>query len=171
MIYNGFYAKHVSLFILFAKSKMTLGVIKLLMHIKMLTFHKIVQTIVKVNCRNSRLLKKLIINFCKHYFQMSEESPEMRATAARICRDYLHGVWKHVTPDNIVLKRIRLVFWICSNVSFDYANNAQLDCKNFLNPIKMLRLFTWRTVLIHVYLAKLQKPHTEIKFPKSSFNL
>lgn len=38
---------------------------------------------------------------------MSEQNPEMRATAARICRDYLHGVWKHVTPDNIVLKRIR----------------------------------------------------------------
>ncbi|XP_008212901.1 choline/ethanolamine kinase isoform X2 [Nasonia vitripennis] len=38
--------------------------------------------------------------------KMSEHNPEMRATAARICRDYLHGVWKHVTPDNIVLKRI-----------------------------------------------------------------
>ncbi|XP_058799024.1 choline/ethanolamine kinase isoform X2 [Phymastichus coffea] len=37
---------------------------------------------------------------------MCENNPEMRATAARICRDYLHGVWKHVTPDNIVLKRI-----------------------------------------------------------------
>lgn len=38
--------------------------------------------------------------------KMSDHNPEMRATAARICRDYLHGVWKHVTPDNIVLKRI-----------------------------------------------------------------
>ncbi|XP_033223596.1 choline/ethanolamine kinase isoform X2 [Belonocnema kinseyi] len=38
--------------------------------------------------------------------KMSEKSPEMRATAARICRDYLHGVWKHVTADNIVVKRI-----------------------------------------------------------------
>ncbi|XP_012270686.1 choline/ethanolamine kinase isoform X2 [Orussus abietinus] len=37
---------------------------------------------------------------------MSEQSPEMRETAARICRDYLHGVWKHVTADNIILKRI-----------------------------------------------------------------
>ncbi|XP_020279109.1 choline/ethanolamine kinase isoform X2 [Pseudomyrmex gracilis] len=37
---------------------------------------------------------------------MSEKSPEMRETAARICRDYLHGVWKHVTAENIVLKRI-----------------------------------------------------------------
>ncbi|XP_011495882.1 PREDICTED: choline/ethanolamine kinase isoform X3 [Ceratosolen solmsi marchali] len=42
----------------------------------------------------------------KHLLKMSEHNPEMRATAARICRDYLHGVWKHVTPENIVLKRI-----------------------------------------------------------------
>lgn len=40
---------------------------------------------------------------------MSEENPEMREMAARICRDYLHGVWKHVTAENITLKRIRLV--------------------------------------------------------------
>lgn len=32
----------------------------------------------------------------------------MREMAARICRDYLHGVWKHVTAENITLKRIRL---------------------------------------------------------------
>ncbi|XP_043290129.1 choline/ethanolamine kinase isoform X1 [Venturia canescens] len=38
--------------------------------------------------------------------RMSDNNPEMRATAARICRDYLYGVWKHVTSDNIVLKRI-----------------------------------------------------------------
>ncbi|XP_054002302.1 choline/ethanolamine kinase isoform X2 [Hylaeus anthracinus] len=37
---------------------------------------------------------------------MSEENPEMREMAARICRDYLHGVWKHVTAENITLKRI-----------------------------------------------------------------
>ncbi|XP_051167301.1 choline/ethanolamine kinase isoform X2 [Leptopilina boulardi] len=37
---------------------------------------------------------------------MSDKNPEMRATAARICREHLHGVWKHVTPDNIVVKRI-----------------------------------------------------------------
>ncbi|XP_011055232.1 PREDICTED: choline/ethanolamine kinase isoform X2 [Acromyrmex echinatior] len=37
---------------------------------------------------------------------MSEKNPEMRETAARICRDYLHGVWKHITSENIVLKRI-----------------------------------------------------------------
>lgn len=40
---------------------------------------------------------------------MSEENPEMREMAARICRDYLHGVWKHVTAENMTLKRIRLV--------------------------------------------------------------
>jgi len=38
--------------------------------------------------------------------KMSDNNPEMRSTAARICRDYLHGVWKHVTSDNIVLKHI-----------------------------------------------------------------
>ncbi|KAG7197551.1 hypothetical protein KM043_000167 [Ampulex compressa] len=38
--------------------------------------------------------------------KMSEHNAEMRETAARICRDYLHGVWKHVTADNIGLKRI-----------------------------------------------------------------
>lgn len=30
----------------------------------------------------------------------------MRSTAARICRDYLNGAWKGVTPENINLKRI-----------------------------------------------------------------
>ncbi|KAL7290987.1 hypothetical protein TKK_0015130 [Trichogramma kaykai] len=44
-------------------------------------------------------------NLLKPQF-MSEYHPEMKATAARICRDYLRGVWKHVTPDNIILKRI-----------------------------------------------------------------
>lgn len=39
-------------------------------------------------------------------YKMSEKNPEMRETAARICRDYLHGVWKHITSENIVLKRI-----------------------------------------------------------------
>ncbi|XP_077266173.1 choline/ethanolamine kinase isoform X2 [Temnothorax americanus] len=37
---------------------------------------------------------------------MSEKNPEMRQTAARICRDYLHGVWKHITAENIILRRI-----------------------------------------------------------------
>ncbi|EFN66565.1 Choline/ethanolamine kinase [Camponotus floridanus] len=38
--------------------------------------------------------------------KMSDKNPEMRETAARICRDYLNGVWKHVTAQNIILKRI-----------------------------------------------------------------
>ncbi|XP_011138554.1 choline/ethanolamine kinase isoform X3 [Harpegnathos saltator] len=38
--------------------------------------------------------------------KMSEKNSEMRETAARICRDYLHGVWKHITAQNIILKRI-----------------------------------------------------------------
>ncbi|XP_014474051.1 PREDICTED: choline/ethanolamine kinase isoform X2 [Dinoponera quadriceps] len=37
---------------------------------------------------------------------MSERNPEMRETAARICRDYLYGVWKHITAQNIILKRV-----------------------------------------------------------------
>ncbi|XP_012265534.2 choline/ethanolamine kinase isoform X2 [Athalia rosae] len=37
---------------------------------------------------------------------MSEQNPEMRETAARICRDYLHGAWKYVTADDIGFKRI-----------------------------------------------------------------
>ncbi|XP_034933883.1 choline/ethanolamine kinase isoform X2 [Chelonus insularis] len=37
---------------------------------------------------------------------MSDSNPEMRATAARICRDYLTGVWKHVNAENIGLKYI-----------------------------------------------------------------
>ncbi|KAI4502701.1 hypothetical protein M0802_001745 [Mischocyttarus mexicanus] len=38
--------------------------------------------------------------------KMSGKNLEMRETAARICRDYLHGVWKRVTAENITLKRI-----------------------------------------------------------------
>ncbi|XP_028049220.1 choline/ethanolamine kinase isoform X3 [Monomorium pharaonis] len=38
--------------------------------------------------------------------KMSEKNPEMKQTAARICRDYLHGVWKHITAENIILKRV-----------------------------------------------------------------
>lgn len=38
--------------------------------------------------------------------KMSEKNLEMRATAARICRDYLNGAWKGVTTENINLKRI-----------------------------------------------------------------
>ncbi|XP_043677380.1 choline/ethanolamine kinase isoform X1 [Vespula pensylvanica] len=38
--------------------------------------------------------------------KMSEKNLEMREKAARICRDYLHGVWKRVTAENITLKRI-----------------------------------------------------------------
>ncbi|GLG97697.1 Choline/ethanolamine kinase [Gryllus bimaculatus] len=34
------------------------------------------------------------------------EGPEMRERAARLCRDYLHGAWKSITPKDIVLKRI-----------------------------------------------------------------
>ncbi|XP_066991296.2 choline/ethanolamine kinase isoform X2 [Anabrus simplex] len=37
---------------------------------------------------------------------MSCDTLEMREKAARLCRDYLHGVWKHITSKDIVLKRI-----------------------------------------------------------------
>lgn len=40
---------------------------------------------------------------------MCDNNPEMRATAARICRDYLTGVWKHVNAENIKLNHIRSV--------------------------------------------------------------
>ena len=59
------------------------------------------------NIRRHRL-PIMIQRFCL-LRQMSEENPEMREMAARICRDYLYGVWKHVTTENITLKRIRLV--------------------------------------------------------------
>ncbi|KAK0081831.1 hypothetical protein PV325_011513 [Microctonus aethiopoides] len=39
--------------------------------------------------------------------KMCDNNPEMRATAARICRDYLTGVWKHVNAENIKLNHIR----------------------------------------------------------------
>lgn len=38
--------------------------------------------------------------------KMSDKNPEMRANAARICRDYLTGVWKQVNAENIVVKHI-----------------------------------------------------------------
>ncbi|XP_014212360.1 choline/ethanolamine kinase isoform X2 [Copidosoma floridanum] len=55
---------------------------------------------------NSNINKTNTTNCIDSNNKMSEHNPEMRATAARICRDYLYGVWKNVTPDNIVLKRI-----------------------------------------------------------------
>ena len=35
------------------------------------------------------------------------EEFDYRPKAAKLCREYLGGPWKHVTKDNIVLKRIR----------------------------------------------------------------
>lgn len=46
---------------------------------------------------------------------MSEKNPEMKETAARICRDYLHGIWKHVTAENIILKRIKYMIFLYNN--------------------------------------------------------
>lgn len=57
---------------------------------------------------------------------MSDKNPEMRETAARICRDYLHGVWKHVTAQNIILKRIRFVRFSCIKVHYDTIYIIQL---------------------------------------------
>ncbi|XP_011297653.1 choline/ethanolamine kinase isoform X2 [Fopius arisanus] len=37
---------------------------------------------------------------------MSDSNPEMRSTAARICRDSLAGIWKHVDSDNVLVKHI-----------------------------------------------------------------
>ncbi|KAB0791025.1 hypothetical protein PPYR_02825 [Photinus pyralis] len=38
--------------------------------------------------------------------KMSGDNSEMRELAARICRDYLHGAWKHVNAQNIGFKHI-----------------------------------------------------------------
>lgn len=77
---------------------------------------------------------------------MSDKNPEMRATAARICREHLHGVWKHVTPDNIVVKRIRYVnislkknifkfnSWTVTNLKF-FAPRILILKKNFLTSV------------------------------------
>lgn len=51
---------------------------------------------------------------------MSDKNPEMRETAARICRDYLNGVWKHVTAQNIILNRIRFVRFLCKRFYVKY---------------------------------------------------
>ena len=40
------------------------------------------------------------------------EEFDYRPKAAKLCKEYLGGPWKHVTKDNIVLKRIRLVSYI-----------------------------------------------------------
>ena len=39
--------------------------------------------------------------------QNGGEEFDYRPKAAKLCRDYLGGPWKHVTEGNIVLKRIR----------------------------------------------------------------
>lgn len=69
-----------------------------------ITFRKLIMQLTM--CIVPRI-EKIILTLCFCFSQMSDNNLEMRATAARICRDYLHGGWKHVTSDNIVLKRIR----------------------------------------------------------------
>lgn len=73
------------------------------------------------------------MEFC--LLQMSDDNPEMRETAARICRDYLNGVWKHVTADNIIFKRIRFVKVFLKSLYYIIAKwnaytriLARLDC-------------------------------------------
>ncbi|XP_017002046.2 choline/ethanolamine kinase isoform X1 [Drosophila takahashii] len=73
-------------------------------------------------CRNNRALKRrqqqdeIDQNCClskrcnydniyKH-FKRNATLEEIRHAAARICRDYLTGRWKVVTPENLVVKRI-----------------------------------------------------------------
>lgn len=62
---------------------------------------------------------------------MSEKNPEMRETAARICRDYLHGVWKHITAENIILKRIRFVnmCYMCDGIQLNKVTKQQSSNK------------------------------------------
>lgn len=44
---------------------------------------------------------------CCLFKQTSGDNFDMKELAARICRDYLHGVWKKVNPKNINFKQIR----------------------------------------------------------------
>lgn len=39
----------------------------------------------------------------------SSNKSEMREKTFRICRDYLNGIWKMITPQEMVLKQVRWV--------------------------------------------------------------
>lgn len=39
----------------------------------------------------------------------SSNKSEMREKTFRICRDYLNGIWKKITPQEMVLKQVRSV--------------------------------------------------------------
>lgn len=54
------------------------------------------------------VVQRQIRKSLSYFFQqMCGDSFEMREMAARICRDYLHGAWQNVTPQNIGFKHIR----------------------------------------------------------------
>lgn len=44
---------------------------------------------------------------CSLFKQTSGDNFDMKELAARICRDYLPGVWKKVNVNNINFKQIR----------------------------------------------------------------
>ena len=56
---------------------------------------------------------KLLYYWVFFCIMSSEISCEMRDRAYRICRDYLHGAWRLITPREMVIKQIR---WVCVNV-------------------------------------------------------
>ncbi|KAH8409994.1 hypothetical protein KR009_003786 [Drosophila setifemur] len=56
--------------------------------------------------RNCCLSKRCNYDNIWQHFKRNATLEEIRHAAARICRDYLTGRWKVVTPDNLVVKRI-----------------------------------------------------------------
>lgn len=46
--------------------------------------------------------------FYLQYLTLCANEEDMRDAAAKICRDFLHGAWKTVSPQDLVFKRIRL---------------------------------------------------------------
>lgn len=42
----------------------------------------------------------------------------MREAAAKICRDFLHGAWKTVSPQDLIFKRIRYAFKVLRYLHF-----------------------------------------------------
>ncbi|XP_017032232.1 choline/ethanolamine kinase isoform X1 [Drosophila kikkawai] len=56
--------------------------------------------------RNCCLSKRCNYDSIWQHFNRNATLEEIRHAAARICRDYLTGRWKVVTPENLVVKRI-----------------------------------------------------------------
>ncbi|KAF2881439.1 hypothetical protein ILUMI_24725 [Ignelater luminosus] len=69
--------------------------------------------------------------------KMTGDNTEMRELAARICRDYLHGAWKHVNAQNIGFKHIsgglsNLLYYISLPEPLSDKEKSQADPKEVL---------------------------------------